>query len=150
MPPVTLTPTKLAALGRKPSPKRDPMREPPIKRRSILVVDDDPAVRRLLERILVLEGYIVRMARNGKEGSDAFISYGADLVISDMHMPEMNGLEMLKEIRGASPNAKVIILSGGATDEDRDAMEAAGAFCVMRKPVEFEKLVAALGDALSG
>lgn len=106
----------------------------------ILVVEDDDRVRNALSSLLSSWGYSVDLATNGIEGLDKVISGGPVVVVSDMRMPGMDGLELLKQARKANPNAHFIVLTGFGTI--RDAVEATkyGAFNFLTKPVDPERL----------
>ena len=78
----------------------------------ILVVDDDKAVRQLLRTVLERRGHSVVEAENGAEGLQYYRAAPADLVITDIQMPVMDGLQMIKELRGAFPTVKIIAISG--------------------------------------
>ncbi len=78
----------------------------------ILVVDDDNAIRRLLRVVLERRGHSVVEAANGAEGLRCYRAAPTDLVITDIQMPVMDGLQMIKELRGAFPTAKIIAMSG--------------------------------------
>jgi DNA-binding NtrC family response regulator len=106
----------------------------------ILVVEDDERVRNALSSLLSRWGYSVDLATDGIEGLDKIVSGGPVVVISDMRMPGMDGLELLKQARKANPNAHFIVLTGFGTI--RDAVEATkhGAFNFLTKPVDPERL----------
>ena len=108
--------------------------------KQILVVEDDERVRNALSSLLSGWGYSVDLATNGIEGLDKIVSGGPVVVISDMRMPGMDGLELLKQARKANPNAHFIVLTGFGTI--RDAVEATkhGAFNFLTKPVDPERL----------
>ena len=78
----------------------------------ILVVDDDNAVRLLLRAVLERRGHSVVEAKNGAEGLQHYRAAPTDLVITDIQMPVMDGLQMIKELRRAFPTAKIIAISG--------------------------------------
>ena len=103
----------------------------------ILIIDDDPGVIRVLRRVLELEGYTVSEARDGREGLRCMERDPADLVISDVYMPDMDGIEFLIRIRKVMPDAKVVAMSGGGyltTEEVLYAASVLGAVAVLRKP----------------
>jgi CheY-like chemotaxis protein len=97
-----------------PSP-RDPDKERP----TVLVVDDQDAVRALAEHVLDRAGYRVLTARDGQEGSDVFAQYVADirLVLLDVSMPQRSGLECLREIRRLQADVPVVLMSGHSREE---------------------------------
>ncbi len=78
----------------------------------ILVVDDDTAVRLLLRTVLERRGHVVVEAENGAEGLQYYRAAPTDLVITDIQMPVMDGLQMIKELRSAFPTVKIIAISG--------------------------------------
>jgi len=78
----------------------------------ILVVDDDKAVRLLLRAVLERRGHAVVEAADGDEGLRCYRAAPTDLVITDIQMPVMDGLQMIKALRGAFPTAKIIAISG--------------------------------------
>jgi len=79
----------------------------------ILVVDDDQFVRSLLRAVLERQGYSVVEAENGAEGLQAYQAKPTDVVITDIQMPGMDGLEMSLKLRCAFPTARIIAMSGG-------------------------------------
>jgi len=79
----------------------------------ILIIDDDQFIRRLLRAMLERQGYSVVEAENGDEGLQCYQAAPTDLVITDMQMPVMDGLQMIAELRRTFPMAKVIAISGG-------------------------------------
>jgi DNA-binding response OmpR family regulator len=116
----------------------------------ILVVDDEPHIRRILTALLRIEGFDVRLARDGTEGLSAWAAGTFDLVILDLIMPGASGLEVLAKIRshperGSTP---VIILTAKGQDTDRQAALAGGANDFMTKPFSPKKLVARIREIL--
>ncbi len=117
----------------------------------ILVIDDDAAVRSTIHRILEREGHEVVEASDGVGGMKAFREHPADLVISDMFMPEKDGMEILRELRRHSPLPKIIVVSGGGFDGTVDLRadaELMGAARTLGKPFEREELVKAVREVL--
>jgi DNA-binding response OmpR family regulator len=116
----------------------------------ILVVDDEPHIRRILTALLGMEGFEVKLARDGTEGLKAWTNHVFDLVILDLVMPGASGLEVLAKIRsdperGATP---VIILTAKGQDTDRQAALAGGADDFLTKPFSPKKLVARIREIL--
>jgi len=108
--------------------------------RQLLVVDDDAAVRRSLGTALEGAGLRVAVAANGAEGLKSFEGSRPDLVVLDLFLPDMHGLEVLRRMRAADPEAVVIVVT--ASDEVRDAVEAMklGAMEYLVKPYDLEAL----------
>jgi len=102
---------------------------------NILVVDDEPLVRRSLSEFLTLEGYTVSAASNGKEALSLLQDYVADIVITDVKMPEMDGLTLLRHIKKNFPSTAVIFITGyGSIENAVEAMKE-GAFDYITKPI---------------
>jgi DNA-binding response OmpR family regulator len=119
----------------------------------ILLIEDNDPIRTVLRENLVLEGHTVIEARNGQEGLDLFRQAGADLVITDILMPEKEGIEVLMELRHAHPPVKVIAMSGGGLGSGEDYFAAArflGAAKVLLKPFAIAVLLAAIDELLPG
>lgn len=108
----------------------------------ILVVEDDEAIRRGVADALRFHGYTVHEARDGCEGLDMALSIDADLVLLDIMMPEMDGLEVLGELRKARPGAPVIFLTARGESADRVAGLRLGADDYVVKPFGVDELVA--------
>jgi len=105
------------------------------KQVNILVVDDEPLVRRSLSEFLTLEGYTVSVASNGKEALHMLKDYIADIIITDMKMPELDGLGLLREVKKDYPSSEVIFITGyGSIESAVEAMKE-GAFDYITKPI---------------
>jgi len=103
--------------------------------RHILIVDDEPLVRRSLSELLTLSGYAVSTAGNGKEALDLLKTYNADIIISDLKMPEMDGTQLLRQIRNNYPDIAFILITGyGSIENAVDAMRD-GAYDYITKPI---------------
>jgi DNA-binding response OmpR family regulator len=119
----------------------------------ILLIDDDNPLRDMMRKVLVHFGHTVIEARNGKEGMRLFPHADADLVITDIVMPEKEGLEVLMELREKQPPVKIIAISGGGRVNAADYLRTAtlmGAAKVLAKPFSNEALMAAVNDLLCG
>ncbi len=102
----------------------------------ILVVDDEKSLTTLLLRILKKEGFQVRSASNGKEALSVVEGFSPNLIITDLRMPEMGGLELLKAVKAKQPEIDIIILTAYATVENAvDAMKH-GALDYLIKPLK--------------
>jgi two-component system KDP operon response regulator KdpE len=113
----------------------------------ILVVDDEPQITRVLRRSLVTHGYEAQASSGGEEALEVFRDWGPDLVITDLSMPDMGGLELCRRLRAVS-RVPVIVLS--AKGEERLKVEAldAGADDYVTKPFGMDELLARIRAAL--
>ena len=108
--------------------------------RTILVADDDASIRSLLKQLLADEGYPVLEAATGTEVVDQVREASPDLVIMDVRMPELDGIEALQKVKTASPNTAVLIMTAfGTSNAAIKAMEL-GAFDYITKPFELDKI----------
>lgn len=120
------------------------MKERPL----ILVVDDEPAVLRVVEEILGTSGYLVDTAANGKEALAALQVHPYDLVLTDMMMPEMGGMELMQYLQVHHPETLVIVFTGFASFQDAVDAVKLGAFDYLPKPLQPEILQHAIARAL--
>ena len=91
---------------------------------TVLVVDDEESIRDLIQRKLTREGRRVLLAARGQEAIEVFRRHRPDITILDLHMPEMNGIEVLRQIRAVDPQAIVMIFTGADTEASaREARE---------------------------
>jgi EAL domain-containing protein (putative c-di-GMP-specific phosphodiesterase class I) len=115
--------------------------------RRVLIIDDEPAVLRVLGLLLERHGFSVASASNAREGLALLAEKGFDVVLSDIIMPELSGLDFLRELRQHDLDVPVILMTAGATlDSALDAIEY-GAQQYLLKPVEPEALVHSVGRA---
>jgi two-component system KDP operon response regulator KdpE len=113
----------------------------------ILVVDDDPQIRRVMRATLVAHKYEVTEARNGEDSLTRIHSEMPDLVLLDMNMPGMSGLETCQMLRGGS-DVPIIILSVRNTEKDKVAALDAGADDYITKPFGMQELLARIRAAM--
>ena len=119
----------------------------------ILIIDDEEMVRMTLRQTLEKAGHEVREATNGREGVEMFQADPADLVITDIVMPEQEGVETIIKLRADYPDLKIIAVSGGGRIGATDYLEYAkqyGAAHVFEKPFDRKALVAAVESTLAG
>jgi DNA-binding NtrC family response regulator len=114
---------------------------------SVLIVDDDSEAREFLRLLLEPRGYRVRTAACGREAREMLASWGPELVLMDMMLPDVNGLDLLREFREASPAAQVIMVTGNGSVPSAVGALKAGAFNFVEKPVDVRILTAALEKA---
>ena len=110
----------------------------------ILVVDDEPQIRDLLKRFLSLRGYKVRVASDGQQALTMVEQAAPQLIVLDVYMPGINGVEVLRRLRGRKFTGGVILLT--ASQDDKLLQEALdlGSVDVMGKPVDLERLALAI------
>jgi CheY-like chemotaxis protein len=87
--------------------------EPMLQGRTALVVDDDEGLAQIVAAILRIEGFDVRIADNGVHGVATYFRNPTDWVVTDIQMPELDGLEMMQCIRAINPGVKTVYMSGG-------------------------------------
>jgi DNA-binding response OmpR family regulator len=118
---------------------------------TVLLVDDDPVILRLLEVDFGLEGYAVLVASDGPSALEVARSTTPDVVITDVMMPGMSGLELVAALRGeeATSTIPVVLLSARAQTDDVSAGLAAGADDYVTKPFEPLDLVERVGALLA-
>ena len=114
----------------------------------ILVVDDEPAILELVKDILSPAGYLVNTATNGKEALAAIQAHPYDLVLTDMIMPQMGGMELVQYLRLHHPETLVIVFTGFASYQDAVDAVKLGAFDYLPKPLQPEILRHAIERAL--
>lgn len=117
----------------------------------ILVIDDEGEVRQVLRRMLEREGFEVVDAPDGKAGLKLFQEHPAEVVITDIIMPEKDGLETIQEIRKNRPETKIIAISGGGRLEPGlylDLAKRLGALRTLFKPFRLEEIVAAVQEVI--
>ena len=110
----------------------------------ILVIDDEPGIRDLLDTLLRRKGYDVVLAENGQKGLDLFRRERPDVIVLDLKMPGMDGLTVLQQVRSLDPKKPVIILTGAGTTEMEQKVRALGATEYVEKEFSLHRL----GDSL--
>ena len=115
---------------------------------TLLVVEDDTAMRTMLREALEEDGYTVETASGGRAGIDRVKQGGIDLVVSDVKMPDLDGLDMLREIKAVSPSPHVITITAfGSIDTAIRAVKL-GAFDYITKPFDVDQLILSVQKAL--
>lgn len=118
----------------------------------ILVIDDEESVLFVVKEMLEFEGYEVCTAPNGKVGLQLFRKDPTDLIITDIFMPEMEGLETIRELHREFPQLKIIAMSGGGESGMLSFLSYAkrfGALRTLRKPFAREELITTVRDLLA-
>ena len=116
---------------------------------SILIVDDEPSILQSLSGLLSDEGFEVITASNGYEALKTIDDDSPDLVLLDIWMPGMDGIETLKEIKKGNPFIQVIIITGHGTIETAVKATKLGAFDFIEKPLSIDKVIVAINNSLN-
>ncbi|MCC6027241.1 MAG: response regulator [Archaeoglobi archaeon] len=111
----------------------------------ILIVEDDESMIELLKKILCQ--YEVIVAKDGKEGVEKFLAEKPDLVLMDIELPKMNGIDATKEIKKIDPNAKIIAVTAYAVQRGNEAMKV-GILEIISKPFKIKNLIEKVESAL--
>ena len=118
----------------------------------ILVIDDEPEIRELIKAKLERGGYEVELASDGVEGVKAFHAKPADLLITDIVMPEKEGIEVIQELVSEYPNLKIIAISGGGQHTSKqfclNLAEKLGAVRSFNKPFKLADMLAAVQEQI--
>ncbi len=118
----------------------------------ILIIDDEAAIATMLRKMVEKTGHEARTATNGIEGLILFDSFKPDLLITDIVMPEKEGLELIFELRRKSPNLKIIAISGGGRFQYEGYLNSAkhlGADKVYQKPLDLKELMSGILELLA-
>lgn len=115
---------------------------------SVLVIDDDDQIRRMIRETLEQAGYVVQEARGGEEGLKRYRASPTDVVLMDILMPDQDGLESILALRQEFPSARVIAMTGGSDMigimNFLDVAKMMGACRTIQKPFELHTLLAAV------
>ena len=118
----------------------------------ILIIDDEDPIRKMLRKLLEKNGYEVMDACNGNEGIKFFKDHGPDIVITDLIMPEKEGLETIRELKKLNYDVRIIAISGGGIADPKIYLTLAaklGAVRTFTKPVDNEILLSTIKEILS-
>ena len=118
---------------------------------SILIVDDEEPVRRMLGMLLTRAGYTVRSASNGVEALEVFSEAPTDLIITDLIMPEKEGVEFIIDLRRSHPGVRIVAMSGGGRGSAQDYLsiaKALGASATVAKPFMPDEMLGVISDLL--
>lgn len=117
--------------------------------RKVLVVDDERGIRLLLSDALSSEGFEVRIAKDGQESLDLLDEYVFDLVITDINMPRLDGIAMLKSMKKSGRKEKVIIMTGNPVDQDLLDREIPGVLMQFQKPFRMDHFLNVVSTAVA-
>lgn len=114
----------------------------------ILVIDDEASIRASLQGILEDEGYQVKTTDSGRDGLDLLRKHNFDLILLDIWLPEMDGMEVLQKIKTMEENPQVVMISGHGTIETAVRATKLGAYDFLEKPLSLENVVVTIRNAL--
>src|ERR1700677_336347 len=114
----------------------------------VLVIDDDPALRFTLEAVLSDAGLVVEASDGGVNGLAAFDAHGADVVLTDLAMPDMDGMQVLARMRAGDPSVPVLMLTAHGSERVAVGAMKAGAFDYIPKPFDPDELTLAVRRAI--
>ena len=118
------------------------------RKKRILAIDDEPAMTEWLKILLEHAGYEVKTALIGTRGEELFKAWGPDAVVTDMVLPDMDGIELVRKLKQLNPESEVIVITGqGNIPRSVEAVKA-GAFDFLEKPVDPERLLDKLEKAM--
>ena len=119
---------------------------------SILIIDDEPQIRSMIRLILERSGYMVIEASDGIEGIRLFREKPADLIITDLIMPNKDGIGLIIELKKEFPDVKIVAMSGGGLNRPEGYLRGAqklGAACTLSKPINRQELLRVVRDTLN-
>lgn len=115
----------------------------------ILLVDDEENARVALSKLLAREGYIIDMVANGFEALNHLREHDVNLIVTDINMPEMDGISFLRELKKSFPGSNVIMITAYGEVESYIEAINLGAFEYINKPVRIEELKTIMGKIFS-
>ena len=116
---------------------------------SILLIDNDPAVREVLRIALMTAGYSISEAANGRQGINSFRKAPTDIVITDIYMPDRDGLEVIEALRRTHPTVKILAISGASGNMNYlHRAEVLGADRVLAKPLSMPIVLRVVSELL--
>ncbi len=118
----------------------------------ILIIDDEPSIRKMLKKLLEKKSYQVWEANDGKQGIASYEEHNHDLIITDLIMPEKEGLETIRELKKLNSDVQIIAISGGGVNDPKMYLHLAeklGAVRAYSKPIDNEILISAIKEIFS-
>jgi len=116
----------------------------------ILIVDDSMFQRRVLGDMLADNNFEVIQGKNGKEGIELFKNESPAIVLQDLLMPDISGIEVIKELKKLSENVKIIVLSADIQQSVKEECENLGVIRFLNKPAKEKELIEIINEALKG
>lgn len=131
------------------SPSQEAIRNEPAARSHILLVEDELNVAKGLQMVLTEEGYAVDLAMTGMSALETFRGNGFNLVVADLRLPDIDGMEVLTQISNERPETKMLIITGYPTVASAVKAVKMGVFDYLRKPFTEDEFKAAVSGALT-
>ncbi|MBN20295.1 MAG: response regulator [Bdellovibrionaceae bacterium] len=116
--------------------------------KTILIVDDVEDLRESLADSFEIRGFKIVQAENGVDALELMKSETVDVVLSDIRMPEMDGVELLKAIKQKDPRKPPVLIMSGFSDYDREQVTSLGALDLVEKPFDFDQITEIINEAL--
>ncbi len=116
----------------------------------VLYIDDEEDLRMLIQSQLMLEGYAVDVAGEGHAAVECIAAHAYDVVLLDLHLPDMRGDEVMEALSKRGISANIIMLTGDTSDDARTRCVELGATRFLHKPFHFKELVASIEQAVAG
>ena len=117
--------------------------------RTVLVIEDEDRLRQTIAAYLEDSGYLITQAANGRKGIEVFAQRNPDIVLTDLRMPDMNGVEVVAWLRENSPHTPIIVFTGTGDQRSQAAVLGQGVRACIAKPIhDLAELEAAIEQAL--
>ena len=117
----------------------------PKNKKRLLIVDDEEGIRESLALAFEIEGYPVYSACDGAEALEQIQKHKIDIVISDIRMPNKDGIALLQEIRKHDPSVPIVLLMSAYTEFTEQDLKRMGASTLLRKPIDLDTLIGMVG-----
>ena len=117
------------------------------KEQRVLIVDDNVAMSKTLSDILQMIGFNIHVAESGEEGIEKVKEWSFDIILMDVKLPGMNGIDAFKEIKKIRPNTMVIIMTAYTTEGLIKEAQNEGAFSILHKPFEINDMLTTMESA---
>src|SRR6478736_10375458 len=114
----------------------------------ILIIDDEKAIRRSIKEILEFEKHSVEEAEDGQMGLNMALKYNYDIILSDIKMPKLDGIELLQKLQENNVSSTIIIMSGHGNIETAVDAVKKGAYDYLAKPIDLNRLLVSVRNAL--
>ena len=117
--------------------------------KTVVVIDDDVWLAKAIEQVLIQEGFSVHLFNNGRGALECLARESVDLVVTDIYMEQMDGMEIIRAVKESHPAVKIIVMSGGSQMVDMDCLTVAemiGADRALAKPIKMARLLEVVAE----